>query len=275
MNTSSQEVIVAAFYKFVEFPKPERYRPQLKSYMVAHNIKGTVLLAPEGINGTVSGSREEIDAFLTYLKSHGRLSDLEHKESRFTRQPFERTKVKMKKEIISLGEPASPTEKVGTYVEPKYWNSLISDPDVITIDTRNTYEIHLGKFKGAVDPQTRTFKEIPNFTKEELAAHKNKKIAMYCTGGIRCEKYSSYLLEQGFNEVYHLKGGVLKYLEEIPQEESLWEGECYVFDDRVAVKHGLVPSDEAAICPSCGHSLFSKDRIHPKYVHGKSCAYCT
>ena len=274
MTPENAPIVVAAFYKFVPFSGPRHFQPQLKRFMQKHGIKGTVLLSPEGINGTVSGDREAIDRLLTYLKSDHKFTDLEHKESYFHRQPFERTKVKVKKEIISLGVDVSPQRVVGTYVEPREWNSLISDPEVITIDTRNEYEVHLGKFKGAQDPKTRNFKELPAYTQQALDPKKHSKVAMYCTGGIRCEKYSSYLKELGFQEVYHLKGGILKYLEEVPEEESLWEGECYVFDERVAVKHGLTPTDEAAICPSCGYSLFSKDRIHPAYVHGKRCAHC-
>jgi UPF0176 protein len=231
--------VVAALYQFVTLEDHAQMREPLLAECKRLNIIGTLLLAREGINGTIAGSREGIDAILAYLRSDARLSGLEHKESFTTSVPFKRMKVRLKKEIVTLGVPGiDPNEKVGTYVSPEQWNELINDPSVIVIDTRNDYEVQAGTFKNAINPRTRSFRQFPDFVKSELGDAKNRKIAMCCTGGIRCEKASSYMLEQGFKEVYHLKGGILKYLEEVPSEQSLWEGDCFVFDDRGVVGHG-------------------------------------
>lgn len=228
--------VVAAFYHFTNLPDYESMRTPLKKFCDAHQLKGTILLAQEGINSTIAGSREAIDALLVHLRNDARLQNLEHKESYCQGIPFQRMKVRLKKEIVTLGVPnIDPRHRVGKYVDPKEWNALITDPDVIVIDTRNNYEVEFGTFKGAINPHLETFGEFPQYVEEQLNSEKYQKVAMFCTGGIRCEKASAYMLSQGFSEVYHLKGGILKYLEEIPKEESIWEGECFVFDDRVSV----------------------------------------
>ena len=212
------EVIVAALYKFVALPDYREMREPLLDFCVQHEVKGTLLLAEEGINGTISGPREGIDAVIDYLKADQRLEGLEHKESQFEGLPFYRMKVKLKKEIVTMGVGGvDPNRLVGRYIEPGDWNDLISDPDVLLIDTRNDYEYDIGTFKNAVNPETTTFREFPQYVKDNLDTEKHKKIAMFCTGGIRCEKSTAYLLEQGFDEVYHLKGGILKYFEEVPE----------------------------------------------------------
>jgi UPF0176 protein len=229
-------VVVAAFYYFTELSDYKALQIPLKDFCEIHQLKGTILLAKEGINSTIAGSREAIDALLAYLRSDPRLQNLEHKESYCQGVPFQRMKVKLKKEIVTLGVPdIDPRYRVGTYVDPHDWNALIAEPDVIVIDTRNNYEVEFGTFKGAINPNLETFGEFPNYVQEQLNPEKHQKVAMFCTGGIRCEKASAYMLSQGFSEVYHLKGGILKYIEEIPQEESAWEGGCFVFDDRVSV----------------------------------------
>jgi UPF0176 protein len=236
-NSESTELcVVAAFYHFTDLPDYEDLRNPLKEFCDAHQLKGTILLAKEGINSTIAGSREAIDALLSLLRSDPRLQQLEHKESYCQGIPFQRMKVRLKKEIVTLGVPnIDPKYRVGTYVDPKDWNNLIANPEVIVIDTRNNYEVEFGTFKGAINPNLETFGEFPNYVQEQLDPNKHQKVAMFCTGGIRCEKASAYMLSQGFSEVYHLKGGILKYIEEVPQEESVWEGECFVFDDRVSI----------------------------------------
>jgi UPF0176 protein len=238
-------IVVIAFYKFVPLPDYEKLRLALRSFCITQNLKGTILLAPEGINGMLGGSREDIDAILAHLRSDDRFADLEHKESYASEPPFIKMKVRLKREIVALGVPGvNPLTKVGTYVKPDQWNALITDPDVIVVDTRNSFEFEHGTFKGAIDPKTKAFRDFPKFVNEELDVSKHKKIAMFCTGGIRCEKATSYLLDQGFENVYHLQGGILKYLEEIPIEESLFEGKCFVFDEREALDQDLVPEQQ-------------------------------
>ncbi|MCB5188637.1 rhodanese-related sulfurtransferase [Methylobacillus caricis] len=267
-------IVVAALYKFASLPDYQEIQPRLLAFCNEQSIKGTLLLAEEGINGTVAGSRTAIDALLAYLRKDTRLADIEHKESFTDELPFYRMKVRLKKEIVTLGIPGiDPNKKVGTYVKPEDWNALISDPDVIVIDTRNDYEYGIGTFKGAIDPQTTTFRQFPDYVSKNLDPAKNKKVAMFCTGGIRCEKASSYMMEQGFEEVYHLQGGILKYLENVPPEESLWEGECFVFDQRVAVKHGLEVGDYDQ-CFACRHPISAADMTSGKYVKGVSCPRC-
>jgi len=249
-------------------------QPGLLDFCLEHDLKGTLLLAEEGINGTVAGSRTGIDALISYLKQDARLAAIEHKESYADEMPFYRMKVRLKKEIVTMGVPGiNPNEKVGTYVAPENWNALISDPDVVLIDTRNDYEYDIGTFKGALDPHTTTFREFPQYVASNLDPAKHKKVAMFCTGGIRCEKASAFMMEQGFEEVYHLQGGILKYLENVPKEESLWEGECFVFDQRVAVRHGLEVGDYDQ-CHACRHPLSPEEMKSSEYVAGISCPHC-
>ena len=267
-------IIVAALYKFAKLPDYREMQSGLLEFCVAQGLKGTILLAAEGINGTVAGSREGIDALISYLRSDARFADLEHKESNAEAMPFYRMKIRLKKEIVTLGIPGiDPNNKVGTYVPPEEWNALISDPDVVLIDTRNGYEFDIGTFRGAVDPHTTTFREFPAYVSKNLDPAKHRKVAMFCTGGIRCEKATSYMLEQGFEEVYHLQGGILKYLEKIPAEKSLWEGECFVFDQRVAVGHGLEVGAHNQ-CHACRHPVSPEEMASPQYQEGVSCPHC-
>ncbi|MGB1456311.1 rhodanese-related sulfurtransferase [Spongiibacter marinus] len=267
-------IVVAALYKFVSLPDFHELREPLLDHCLAQNIRGTLLLAEEGINGTVAGSREAIDSLLAYLKADPRLADLSHKESFDSSQPFYRMKVKLKKEIVTMGiDGIDPNEVVGTYVKPKDWNALISDPDVVLIDTRNDYEVEIGTFKGAVDPKTESFRQFPEYVRQNYNPAKHKKVAMFCTGGIRCEKASAFMKREGFEEVYHLEGGILKYLEEVDQPDSLWQGECFVFDNRVSVKQGLEPG-EYALCHGCRWPITDADRQSEKYEEGVSCPAC-
>jgi len=266
--------VVTALYKFVSLPDYKELKESLLNQCLENGITGTLLLAEEGINGTIAGSREGIDATLEYIRSDDRLSDLEHKESLASEMPFLRMKVKLKKEIVTLGvEGIDPTSTVGTYISPEEWNQIITDPEVILIDTRNDYEIDIGTFKGAINPHTTNFRDFPKYVEENLDPQKNKRVAMCCTGGIRCEKSTSYLLSKGFKEVYHLKGGILKYLEEIPEEKSLWEGECFVFDQRVAVKHNLEEGSYDQ-CHGCRHPISEEDKKSSKYKPGVHCPHC-
>jgi UPF0176 protein len=264
---------IATFYHFFDFANFEAKRSPLKNQLIKLGIKGSLLIAPEGINATLAGTREAIDSFMAQLeKLVG--EKIERKESLSDTQPFARTKVRLKREVISLGEKLPPKRKHGTYVEARDWNALIADPDTMVIDTRNSYEIHLGTFAGAINPDIRTFKELPDFVRKTIDPKTHKKIATFCTGGIRCEKFSSWLLEQGFENVYQLKGGILKYIEDTPKDASRWQGECYVFDERVAVGHDLAPSQTASMCKACGHALTPEDRENAAYVEGKACGFC-
>lgn len=268
------QYICAALYKFVELNDFEDLRQPLYDTMIKHQVKGTLLLAREGINGTVCGEREGIDAVLAHLRSDSRLADVEHKESPSEEQAFYRTKVKLKKEIVTLGvDWVDPSNIVGTYVKPQDWNNLITDPDVILVDTRNDYEVAVGTFKGAVDPNTVTFREFPEYVEKHLDKNKHKKVAMFCTGGIRCEKSTAYLKGLGFENVYHLEGGILKYLEEVPEEESLWEGECFVFDQRVTVKHGLEEGSYDQ-CYACRMPITEAEKQLNSYQKGVCCLHC-
>jgi UPF0176 protein len=245
---------VAALYQFAALPDFEPLRAPLFDLCEALGIRGTLLLAPEGINGTVAGTAAAIDSLIEALTTGplfgGRLDNLELKFSTAADMPFKRLKVRPKKEIVTLAQPqVDPTAQVGTYVAAEEWNALIRDPDVVVVDTRNRFEVKMGTFQGALDPETRKFSQFPDFVSRSLDPATNKKVAMFCTGGIRCEKASAYLLSQGFAEVFHLKGGILKYLETIPPEESLWEGECFVFDERVALGHGLAERAKASEAP--------------------------
>lgn len=245
-------VTVTAFYKFVAIDDPQALRERIFGLAHAEDIKGTVLVAPEGINGTVAGPDPGIRRLFSHLRNDPRFADLVSKESYVEAPPFGRLKVRLKREIVTLRRPeANPAERVGTYVKPQDWNALLAEPDVVLIDTRNAYEIAIGTFEGAIDPATRTFGEFPDFVAANLDPKRDKRIAMFCTGGIRCEKASAYLLSQGFPEVYHLEGGILKYLETVPPEESLWQGECFVFDERVALAHG-VKRGKHVLCRACG-----------------------
>ncbi len=267
-------LVVATFYKFVKLPDYAEKQQSLLAYCQAQGIKGTILLAQEGINGTIAGSRESIDSVLSFLRSDSRFAELEHKESTAEEPPFQRLKVRLKKEIVTIGLPnIDPNEQVGTYVSPQDWNKIISDPEVVVIDTRNDYEISIGTFKKAQNPNTESFRQFPEYVNKHLDPSQYKKVALFCTGGIRCEKASSLMISQGFQEVYHLKGGILKYLEEVPAEESLWEGECFVFDERVAVSHGLEPGSYE-MCVGCGHPISEVDKTSPHYEEGISCLHC-
>ena len=265
---------VATFYKFVALPDYAELQQPLKEVCQSHAVKGTILLAEEGVNGTIAGNQAGVDAVLTYLQSDARLQTLDIKESTAQKPPFAKLKVRLKKEIVTIGLPeVNPTAQVGTYVTPENWNDIIADPEITIIDTRNDYEVGMGTFQGAKNPETDVFNEFPDYVKENLNPQENKKVAMFCTGGIRCEKASSYMLSQGFEEVYHLKGGILKYLEEVPEEESLWEGECFVFDERVAIKHRL-ETGSYAMCFACGHPISEEEQSAPSYESEVSCPHC-
>jgi UPF0176 protein len=241
---------VAALYQFVPLPDFREIKEPLHKLCLDHGIKGTLLLAHEGINGTVAGTEEGIDALMVELRDgplfRGRLDNLELKFSAASEMPFKRMKVRLKKEIVTLGDPQTdPLRRVGTYVSPAEWNRLLEEPGIVLLDTRNDFEVEMGTFAGAVDPRIKRFSEFKDFVKNELDPKEHRKVAMFCTGGIRCEKASAYMLNQGFEEVFHLKGGILKYLEDMPEAESRWKGECFVFDERVALGHGLVEAGEA------------------------------
>lgn len=271
---SQSDVVVCALYKFVEIENHQALQEPLRLLMEQHQIRGTLLLAHEGINGTVASNRAGIDTLLAWFEAEPRLQNISHKESYNDEMPFNRSKVKLKNEIVTMGvEGIDPKHVVGTYVKPTEWNSLISDPEVFVVDTRNDYEIELGTFERAVNPKTETFREFPDYVKENLDPAKHKKVAMFCTGGIRCEKSTAYLKEQGFDEVYHLEGGILKYLEEVPQEESLWRGDCYVFDGRVAVNHQLEQS-VYELCNACRLPITEADKQSEKFEQGVSCPKC-
>lgn len=270
--------LTAALYKFVSLPNFKELQAPVLAACQSNHIKGTLLLAEEGINGTIAGLPDDVHRLLHFLRSdpcfENKLSDLEHKESFADEHPFYRMKVKLKKEIVTLGvQGVSPTKKVGTYVKPEDWNALISDPDVVLIDTRNDYEVDIGTFKGAIDPKTTTFREFPEYVAKHFDKTKHKKVAMFCTGGIRCEKASSYMMDQGFEEVFHLQGGILKYLETVPESQSMWQGECFVFDQRVAVKHNLEVG-EFDQCFACRHPLSPAEMLSAQYVAGVSCPHC-
>ena len=266
--------LIATFYKFANISDLKAKKQQILTWCQSQELKGTIILAEEGINGTIAGQGKAIATLLTQLRSLPNLADLEHKESTAQKLPFVRLKVKIKSEIVTLGLPeVKPNQQVGTYVNPQDWNQVIADPEVVVIDTRNDYEVEIGSFKRARNPHTQSFREFPQYIAQNLNPQENPKVAMFCTGGIRCEKASSYLLSQGFKEVYHLKGGILKYLENISPEESMWEGECFVFDERVAVKEGLELGSHE-LCYACGHPISEKKKKSPQYESHISCPYC-
>ncbi|MBX2858705.1 MAG: rhodanese-related sulfurtransferase [Cellvibrionaceae bacterium] len=270
----SRSVVIAALYKFVTLRDYSELREPLLDFCLRREIKGTILLAKEGVNGTVAGRRKEMDELLGFLRQDPRLADLDHKESYEAEQPFYRMKVKLKKEIVTLGvAEIDPSDVVGTYVEPEQWNALIADPEVTLVDTRNHYEYEIGSFEGAINPKTQRFRDFPAYVEQHLDPKKHKKVAMFCTGGIRCEKSTAYLKQQGFDEVYHLKGGILKYLEQVPREQSLWQGECFVFDNRVAVDHQLQPGSYD-LCHGCRYPITEDDRQSPDFKEGVYCPRC-
>ncbi|MGK0272582.1 MAG: UPF0176 protein [Cocleimonas sp.] len=274
MYKTLPKFVVCALYHFVILEDYESLRDPLHKIMESNDVKGTLLLAKEGINGTIAGTREGVDSVLTWLRNDPRLIKVNTKESYDTEIPFYRTRVKLKKEIVTMGiDTIDPNHIVGTYVKPSEWNDLISDPDVLLIDTRNEYEIEIGTFKDAINPSTETFREFPEYAEQNLDPKKHKKIAMFCTGGIRCEKSTAYLKSQGFDEVYHLEGGILKYLEEVSAENSLWEGECFVFDNRVSVNHDLEKGSYDQ-CHACRMPITEDDKDHDNFLHGVSCHHC-
>jgi len=265
---------VAALYKFTAFPDPAALKAPLAALCCREGVKGTLLLAAEGINGTIAGPRAGIDAVLAHIRALPGCADLDWKESTAAEAPFPRMKVRLKREIVTLGQPdIDPTAAVGHYVEPADWNALISAPDVAVIDTRNDYEVAIGTFRGAVDPETASFRDFPAWWEANRERFHNKRIAMFCTGGIRCEKSTNYLIGQGIDAVYHLKGGILKYLEQVPETESLWEGECFVFDGRVSVGHGLKEGPHL-LCHACRRPILPEDRLRPEYEEGVACHHC-
>ena len=266
--------VIAALYHFTKLDDPAALRGPLLDLCLAQGVKGSLLLAGEGVNGTIAGPRAGIDAVLAHLRALPGCAGLEWKESHAGDMPFGRMKVKLKREIVTMGVPGvDPRASVGHYVAPQDWNALIADPDVAVIDTRNDYEVGLGTFRGAVDPGTRSFRDFPAWWQANRERFHNKRIAMFCTGGIRCEKSTNYLLSQGISDVFHLKGGILKYLEDVPAAQSLWQGECYVFDARVSVGHGLVPGKNSS-CGACRRPVTPEGRAHPDYEEGVCCAAC-
>lgn len=265
---------IAALYHFTRFEDPAALKPALLELCLAQNVKGTLLLAQEGVNGTIAGPRAGIDAVIAHLRALPGCEGLEWKEATSDTPPFPRMKVRLKREIVTMGQPdVDPASKVGNYVDPADWNDLIRSPDVAVIDTRNDYEVAIGTFEGAVDPQTKSFGEFPAWWEQNKDRFHNKRIAMFCTGGIRCEKSTNYLLGQGVEDVFHLKGGILKYLEEVPEEDSTWDGECFVFDARVSVGHGLKEGPHL-LCHGCRQPILPEDMKRPEYEHGVSCHQC-
>ena len=270
---SDTTFVIAAFYHFFDFPHFEAMREPLFERLTTLGIKGSLLITAEGVNSTMAGTREAIDTFLDYLQNDLIGAKIIWKESYAGYQPFGKVRVRLKKETIGLGEPVS-MKKFGQYVAPQDWNALISQDDVVIIDTRNDYEVNLGTFKNAIDPNIPNFKHLPQWTRDNAEALKGKKVATFCTGGIRCEKYTSWLIDQGIDDVYHLQGGILQYLEDVPVEQSLWAGECFVFDERIAVDHQLQPSRTAILCLHCDHALTAEDQQQPSYIKGQSCPHC-
>lgn len=265
---------VAALYHFTRFAEPAALREPLLAICLAHEVKGTILLAEEGINGTIAGPRTGMDAVLTHIRALPGCADLDVKESTASAPPFLRMKVRIKREIVTLGQPGvDPTVAVGTYVAPDDWNDLIRQDDVVLIDTRNDYEVGIGTFEGAIDPATASFRDFPEWWRTHAADFAGKRVAMFCTGGIRCEKASSFLIGEGVADVFHLKGGILKYLEDVPESQSLWRGECFVFDGRVSVGHGLVEGGHGQ-CHACRRPVSAADIASPDYREGVSCPHC-
>lgn len=268
------EIVVAALYKFTPLENLRSLKATLQRICREAEICGTLLLAPEGLNGTIAGSRAGIDTVLDHLRAIPGCADLEHKESYAETLPFYRMKVRLKKEIVTMGiEEADPNLAVGAYVEPEDWNALIADPEVVLIDARNDYEVEIGTFEGAINPKTSSFREFPDWFSAQPGFDKTRKFAMFCTGGIRCEKATAFLKLKGFDEVYHLKGGILKYLETVPESESRWRGECFVFDQRTALTHG-VAQGSYELCHACRNPISDADKASEAYVPGISCPRC-
>ena len=267
---------VAALYRFVAFAQPQDLQPLILAECNARGIKGTILLAHEGINGTVAGEPRAIDELVADLRALPGCDELDVKYSHAAEMPFYRMKVRVKKEIVTIGvEGLDPKREVGTYVQPEDWNALISDPDTVMIDTRNDYEVVIGTFEGAVDPMTKSFSQFPEWFREhrdELASGKTK-FAMFCTGGVRCEKSTAFLKAEGIEDVYHLEGGILRYLETVPEAESKWQGECFVFDERVSVKHGL-QLGSMELCHACRRPISAEDKLSEHFIEGVSCPAC-
>ncbi|MEG4519724.1 MULTISPECIES: oxygen-dependent tRNA uridine(34) hydroxylase TrhO [unclassified Microcoleus] len=266
--------LTAALYKFVELPDFADLKAPLLDCCNKNNVKGTILLASEGINGTIAGSSEGVHAVLAFLRSDPRFADLVHKESFSEKAPFYRLKIRLKREIVTMGVPdINPRLMAGKYVKPDEWNKLLDDPDVVVVDVRNDFEVSMGTFEGAINPKTKSFSELPEWALQEAALRDKPKIAMFCTGGIRCEKSTAFLRSQGFEEVYHLEGGILKYLETVPEAETRWEGECFVFDERVSVGQGLKPGNYE-LCRGCRHPISQEDKASELFVLGVSCPHC-
>lgn len=263
-----------AFYKFVELQDYAELKPPLLACCQDNDVQGTILLATEGINGAIAGLPHNIHAVLDFLREDPRFADLAPKESWSEKRPFYRMKVRLKKEIIKMGVPdIDPTQTVGEYVKPEDWNQLLADPDVVVIDVRNDYEVAIGTFKGAINPNTKSFSELPEWLQEQAELQKKPKVAMFCTGGIRCEKSTALLRHEGFEDVFHLQGGILSYLEKVPEDESQWQGDCFVFDERVAVGHGLKPG-RYQLCRACRTPISLEDMESEHYVPGQSCPHC-
>ncbi|MEN0001028.1 MAG: rhodanese-related sulfurtransferase [Pseudomonadota bacterium] len=274
MERHENTIVVAALYHFTRLPHFAEIQAPLQQLCERHGIKGTLLLADEGINGTVAGSRQAVDNLMAWLWARPEFAGLEHKESYAPAMPFYRLKVRLKKEIVTMGVPGTdPTKIVGTYVEPEDWNALIADPETILIDTRNDYEVQIGTFDGAVNPHTAAFREFPDWVARNENALKGKKIAMFCTGGIRCEKSTAYMKSLGYDDVFHLKGGILRYLENVPSDQSKWNGQCFVFDERVSVGHELEVGPHT-LCRACRHPLSPEDLRSKHFVEGVSCSHC-
>lgn len=267
-------ITVAALYLFTPFEDPDALRAPLLAVCNANGVKGTLLLATEGINGTIAGERNRLETVLDYLKTLPGCADLTWKESQTDQMPFGRMKVRLKREIVTMGQPGvDPAHTVGTYVAPEDWNALIANPDVAVIDTRNNYEVAIGTFDGAIDPGTRSFSEFPDWWEANKARLEGKRLAMFCTGGIRCEKATSWLVSQGVKDVHHLDGGILKYLETVTETDSTWSGECFVFDERVSVGHGLTVGPHR-LCRACRRPVSPEQTASPDFEDGVSCPQC-
>lgn len=273
-RSTNQKWAIAALYKFTEIAEPATLRAELARVGEGLGITGTLLIAPEGVNGTMAAAPEALEEWITLLQAHSEIGKLEVKYSSAEEAPFLRFKVRLKREIVTLGaEGVDPVNQVGTYVKPKDWNALIDDPDVLVVDTRNEYEVAVGSFDGAVDPRTKSFRQLPQWAEQNLGPDQDRKVAMFCTGGIRCEKSTALLKSMGYENVFHLEGGILKYLEEVPESESRWHGECFVFDARVTVKHGL-ETGSYDMCHACRMPISDEDKQAETYQRGISCPHC-
>ena len=273
-SSDIESLLVAAFYRFVVLDDPARFQDSIEQCCRANDVRGIVLLATEGINSTIAGPPQGVHAVLKHLQSHREFAGLAWKESTARTQPFRTLRVRLKREIVTMGiDGVDPNRLVGTYVAPEDWNELISDPDVLVIDTRNDYEVKIGSFKDAVNPDIASFRDLPDWLSKFIDVAAQPKVAMFCTGGIRCEKSTALLKESGVNDVYHLDGGILKYLERVPESESLWQGDCFVFDERVSIGHGLQLGNHV-LCRACRHPLGTEERSSPLYQEGVSCPQC-